>query len=209
MARFGFALLVVGACVALPAGARAEALPGRPAFSGDEREALLGGRTVGRPVRFERGEDGSYIGGVSYQLVRASPARVFAALSSVDTLPHALPRTTSARLIESSGRTATVELTQGKAPFLFTYSVKLEQALDGTLRFWLDPARPHDVRDVWGFVRVTPFGPDTSLLTLAVAVDMGGGIAHALFADRIERIILRAPGTIRQFVEPERLSFVR
>jgi len=200
------------ALVVLPGSAHAE----RPhagrgyGFTSTERDALLGGHTVGRPVRFERGSSGSYIGGVSYQVVRATPAQVIAALASVESLPRALPRTESATLVSRAGRSATVELTQGKSPFLVTYSVRLDQEPSGTgLRFWLDPSRPHDVRDVFGFIRVTPFGPDKSLVTLAVALDMGPGIARALFTDRIERIILRAPAKIREFVEPVRLTSVR
>jgi polyketide cyclase/dehydrase/lipid transport protein len=212
MARSGLALLVVSALFVLPAGARAEGPRGRPAahFTPGERGALLGGGTVARPVRFARGRDGSYIGGVSYQVVRAAPDRVIAALASVETLPLALPRTESARLLSSTGRTATVEITQGKAPFFVTYTVNVEQSENGrTLHFWLDPTRPHDVEDVWGYVRVTPFGRGTSLVTLAVALDLGPGIARALFSDRIERMILRAPARIREFVEPERLTSAR
>jgi len=212
MARSGLVLLVVSALVVLTGPAHAEsprrAAPGR--FTASERGALLRGGTVARPVRFTRGNDGSYIGGVSYQVVRATPARVLAALASVDTLPHALPRTESARLLASTGRTAKVEITQGKAPFLVTYTVNVAQAADGhALHFWLDPTRPHDVRDVWGYVRVRPFGRGTSLVTLAVALDLGPGIARALFSDRIERMILRAPARIREYVEPERLTSVR
>jgi ribosome-associated toxin RatA of RatAB toxin-antitoxin module len=210
MPRFGLAPLLVGACLALPAAAHAGAPPRAPRLTARERDALLSGRTVSRPLRFERGESGSYIGGVSYQLVRASPARVIGVLASVESLPHALPRTESARLIDSGGRTATVELTQGKAPFLVTYSVHLEQMPNGNaIRFWLEPRRPHDVRDVWGFVRVTPFGRGQSLVTMAVALDMGPGIARALFSDRIESMILRAPAKIREYVEPVRLTSVR
>jgi hypothetical protein len=194
----------------LPAGARAEPTRAGAHFTPSERGALLSGGTVARPVRFTRGSDGSYIGGVSYQVVRATPARVLGALASVDTLPHALPRTQRARLLASSGRSATVEITQGNAPFLVTYTVNVEQSADGqALHFWLDPTRPHDVRDVWGYVRVRPFGRGTSLVTLAVALDLGPGIARALFSDRIERMILRAPARIREYVEPERLSSAR
>jgi hypothetical protein len=46
-------------------------------------------------------------------------------------------------------------------------------------------------------------------VTLAVALDLGPGIARALFSDRIERMILRAPARIREFVEPERLTSAR
>jgi hypothetical protein len=212
MARSGLVLLVVSALFGLPAGARAESRRGAlPAhFTASERGALLGGRTVARPVRFARGNHGSYIGGVSYQVVRASPDAVIAALASVETLPRVLPRTESARLLTSSGRAATVEITQGQSPFLVTYTVNVEQAENGrALHFWLDPSRPHDVRDVWGYVRVRPFGRGRSLVTLAVALDLGPGIARALFSDRIERMILRAPARIREFVEPERLTSAR
>jgi hypothetical protein len=206
------AWLVAGVLAMLPGSARAERTRagGAHGFTASERDALLGGRTVGRSVRFERGDSGSYIGGVSYQVVRASPADVISALASVESLPRALPRTESAKLVSRRGPSATVELTQGKAPFLVTYSVRLEQAPSGTaLSFWLDPSRPHDVRDVFGYVRVTPFGPDQSLVTLAVALDIGPGIGRALFTDRIERIILRAPAKIREFVEPMQLTSVR
>jgi hypothetical protein len=206
------AWLVACALVALPSAAHAERTrPSRAhGFTASERDALAAGRTVSRPVRFERGENGSYIGGVSYQVVRATPSTVIAALASVESLPRALPRTESATLVSRSGRTATVELTQGKAPFLVTYSVHLEQAEAGNaLRFWLDASRPHDVRDVWGVVRVTPFGSGASLVTLAVALDMGPGIARAFFSDRIERMILRAPAKIREYVEPMRLTSAR
>ncbi|HEX5099311.1 MAG TPA: SRPBCC family protein [Polyangiaceae bacterium] len=206
------AWLVACALVVLPGAAHAERPRAAPArgFTASEREALVAGATVSRPVRFERGENGSYIGGVSYQVVRATPSAVMTALASIENLPRVLPRTQSATLVRSAGRTATVELTQGKAPFLVTYSVHLEQTEAGNaLRFWLDPSRPHDVRDVWGFVRVTPFGSGASLVTLAVSLDIGPGIARAFFTDRIERMILRAPAKIREYVEPTRLTSAR
>lgn len=173
---------------------------------GDQR-ALMGGGTVSRKVRFTRGGGGAYVGGVSYQVVKASPAEVLKALSDVRLLPHALPRTLSAALVSSQGRSARVELTQGKAPFLVTYTVHLEQAHEGdAIRFWLDPTRPHDVRDVWGYFRVTPFADGQSLVTVAVALDLGPGLARMLFEDGVERSILRAPAKIRAFVEPRALS---
>jgi ribosome-associated toxin RatA of RatAB toxin-antitoxin module len=206
------ALLLVAALVgAGPAWGEAPAVKGVPTrFDAAERQALLGGATVARPVRFERGPDGSYIGGVSYQLVHASPARVLAALADVEALPRALPRTERATLISREGRGARVELVQGKAPFLVTYTIRLEQSESGDgIRFWLDSSRPHDVKDVWGYFRVTPFGTDKTLVTLAVALDMGPGLGRLLLSDRVERIILRAPGKIREYVEPLRLTSTR
>jgi ribosome-associated toxin RatA of RatAB toxin-antitoxin module len=213
MARLTLALSLVGAMLAA-AGVNAQSLemvsraPAR--LSPADRLALLGGATVSRPVRFERGDAGSYIGGLSYQVVQASPARVLAALSDVESLPRALPRTQSATLVSRDHDGARVELVQGKAPFLVTYTVRLaHEPGSDAIRFWLDPGRPHDVRDVWGFFRVTPFGHDKSLVTLAVALDIGPGLARMLLADRVERMILRAPAKIREYVEPARLTSAR
>ncbi len=208
MARIGLLALFFGALLVAPVPAAA-APPARrvvKALDAGERQALLGGATVSRPVRFERG-DGSYIGGVAYQVVNATPAKVLSALSDAEALTRALPRTERATLVSRDGRRARIELVQGKAPFLATYTVELEQAASGDrIRFWLDPTRPHDVKDVWGYFRVKPFGKDKTLVTLAVALDMGPGLARLLLSDRVERLILRAPGKIREYVEPLRLT---
>ncbi len=212
MAGRGLAALVA-VCVLSVAGVAGakEARPFTPGSVGDlsyaDQRSLLAGQMVSRPVRFTRPHGGRYVGGVSYQIVRATPARVIAALSDVRSLPHALPRTLSAALLSRGERSARVELTQGKSPFLVTYTVNLEQAEEGDLiRFWLDHSRPHDVRDVWGYFRVTAFSHGKSLVTVAVALDIGPGIARLLFEDRVERIILRAPDKIRSFVEPRAVA---
>jgi hypothetical protein len=176
-------------------------------LSDADQRTLVAGRTVSRKVRFKRGRHGAYVGGVSYQVVKASPAEVLKALSDVKALPHALPRTLSADLVSRAGRSARVDLTQGTAPFVAKYTVHLEQAHEGdAIKFWLDRSRPHDVRDVWGYFRVTDFGQGRSLVTVAVALDIGPGLARMLFEDGVERIILRAPDKIRAFVEPRAVS---
>jgi hypothetical protein len=188
------------------AEAPAMALPAPSALTPVEKESLLGGATISRPVHLESADEGSYIGGISYQVVHASPARVLAALADVDALPRALPRTERATLVGRDGKSLLIELVQGKAPFLATYTVRVEPAATGDfIGFRLDPTRPHDVRDVFGYFRVTPFGRDRSLVTLAVALDLGPGLARMLLSDRVERIILRAPAKIREYVEPARL----
>jgi len=177
--------------------------PQRNALSSSERRALLNGQTVSRPLAFERA-GGRYIGGVSYQVLRASPEEVLATLQSVEQLPHALPRTKNARLVAAKGRTAHVELTQGNAFVEATYTVRLVRDRGSDeLRFWLDHSRPHDIDDVWGFFRVEHFGRGQSLVTVAVALDLGPGIARMLFEGKVQRLILQTPRHIRDFVEPK------
>lgn len=213
MQRSVIASLAVGMLLGMPGEALADVAraPGQrgQALTGAERSALVAGRTVGRPLRFARG-DGSYVGGVAYQVVRATPGEVLRVLADVAAWPAALPRTERAELVSSDGRSARIELVQGKSPFVVKYTLHLEQNVKGDgIRFWLDPTRPHDVKDVWGYFRVQAFGNEFTLVTMAVALDLGPGLPRMLFEDRVERAILRAPAKIRAFVEPRALATAR
>jgi hypothetical protein len=222
----GAAIFVAGLALGLPANAhterglrpapaRARALrapppaTGMPALSAEEREALLAGGSVERPLTLQRTE-ARYIGGIAYQLVRASPEEVLAALQSAESLPQALPRTKRARLLTSEGRHARVELVQGTSVADATYTVHLvRDPVADELRFWLDPARPHDIADVWGYFRVRRFDRERSLITVAVALDVGPGLVRLFFEDKIQRLILATPRHIKDFVEPKRFAQAR
>jgi len=189
------------ACLLVLVSAPAKATPA-PAFSPAEREALLGGDIVPRPMHFDT-EAGSYVGGLSYSIVHAPAATVLVALSNVETLPQALPRTKSARLIDVRGAEARVELVQGTGALEASYTVRIERVPGRSeLRFRLDPTRPHDIDDVFGFFRVEPFGEGKSLVTVAAALNLGSGVASLFFSDAIERTVLSAPRQIRDYVEP-------
>lgn len=166
---------------------------------------LLRGETVSRPMTIER-NGGRYVGGVSYQLVRASSDQVLAAFGSPRELPSLLPRTKSARLVGVDSQGALIELCQGNALVDATYSVRLRRKRTGELQFRLDPNRPHGIRDVWGYLRARPFGKHYSLVTVAVALDVGPGMFRALFEDRIQRVILATPRQIRDYLEPRVLA---
>jgi carbon monoxide dehydrogenase subunit G len=171
-----------------------------------ERRALLRGDVVTRPMRFRRG-GGSFVGGLSYAVVKATPDEVLQALSNAETLPEALPRTVSARLIEERGDVRSIELVQGRGAFTARYTIQLRSGEEnGTLRFSLDRSRPHDISDVWGFFRARSLGGGRTLVTVAAAIDLGPGISRFFFEDRLERTILGAPHHIRQFVEPRALA---
>lgn len=174
-----------------------------------ERDQLVAGDVVARPLTLERGR-GHYVGGVSYQLVHARPDDVVAALASVDTLPQVLPHTKSARLIEVKGHRARVELVQGNTLVEARYTLELERVPGSDeLKFWLDRSRPHDIDDVYGYFRVRRFDRDRSLVTVAVALDVGPGLVRMLFEDRIQRVILATPAHIKQFIEPRAFADAR
>jgi len=116
-----------------------------------------------------------------------------------------LPHTKSARLIDVRGSLARVELDHGGT----TYTVSIERSPGRSeLRFWLDPSRPHDISDVFGFFRVEPFGEDKSLVTVAAALDLGSGLTKLFFSDAVERTVLSTPGQIRNYVEPRAVALL-
>ncbi|HEY4104396.1 MAG TPA: hypothetical protein VGM44_10910 [Polyangiaceae bacterium] len=190
-------------CSIVFASASAVAAAGdAPKLSRAEREALLAGDVVSRPMHFEN-ERGSYVGGLSYSIVNAPAANVLVALSNVETLPQALPRTKAAHLIDVEGNVARIELVQGQGALEASYTVRLERVPGRSeLHFQLDPTRPHDIEDVFGFFRVEPFGEGKSVVTVAAAIDLGPGIASLFFSNAIERVVLGAPRQIRDYVEP-------
>jgi len=175
-------------------------------LSESERRALMGGQTVERPMRFEQG-GGTYVGGVAYQVVPAPPHRVMAALLTVPDLPRLLPRTKRARLVGARDNAAQVELVQGNSLVEATYTLRLvPEPSQGMVRFWLDRSRAHDISDVWGYFRVQPHADGHTLLTVAVALDVGDGLVRMLFEDHIQRIILSAPRQIRDYLQPRVLA---
>jgi hypothetical protein len=196
------AFSLAGPARAAPTAARTDSL------TAQELEALSAGVMVSRPLRFEN-ELGRYVGGVSYQVVDARPELVLAALSDVSNWPEALPRTKSARLVESRDGLPRVELVQGGALVDARYTVVLDRADNETIRFWLDSSAPHDIHDVWGYFRVRALPGGRSLITVGAALDLGDGIARMLFEDKIAGMMLRAPKQIRAFVEPRALALSR
>ena len=197
---------LVALALLLTRAAQAAPPSGEAPLTKVERGALSAGHMVSRPMRFDT-EQGRYVGGVSYQIVEARPEGVLAALSDVTNWPEALPRTKSARLLGSADGLSRVELVQGSSLVDARYTVVLDREKDGeTIRFWMDPAQPHDIRDVWGFFRVQALPQGRALITVAAALDLGDGLARLLFEDRIASMMLHAPRKIRAFVEPRALA---
>jgi hypothetical protein len=169
-------------------------------FSASERKALTAGDTVTHPMAFARG-DGRYVGGVAYQIVRATPDQVLRAMTTPGELPDLLPSTREARLVSTGASDSSIELVSGTALVNARYTVRFRRVAKTQLKFWLDPSRPHGIRDVWGFVSARPIGPKRSLLAVGVALDVGSALVRLLFEDDIQETILTTPRQVRDVLE--------
>lgn len=166
----------------------------------EERRLLDSGQAVHRE-RYLTPGDGRYLGTVSFELVKARPSTILAAFSRPEALPELLPKTKRAVLVDARGPVQRVELVQGNSWIDAGYTVVLERESDKQVRFWLDRSLPHDIDDAWGYFHVEPFDPERTLVTVAVAVDIGSGLVRALFANIIQRYIDSTPGLIKRYAE--------
>lgn len=189
-----FTLLAVVA-VALPIGsANADTL------APSEQARLERGETVIRTQTIDRG-DQHYVGGVTYTVLNVSSAEISALLDDVSAYRHVLPTTKRARKVAVDGGDTLVELVQGNALYEATYTIRVRRSAR-ELRFWLEPTRPHEIDDAWGFFRIEPFmtanGEERVLLTYGVLVDVGPGIVRELFEERVRAAMLSVPQLVQR-----------
>jgi hypothetical protein len=139
---------------------------------------LRNGQLVSHPMSFTHG-DGKYIGAVTHVRALARPGLVLDRIYDIGSLPNWLPFNHRAEIVAGSGDDLVVEILQGVEPFLATFSVRVTRR-DPVIRWELDPDRPHDIEDMWGFFTARPFGPGRSLLTTGIAFDLGSGVLRML-----------------------------
>ncbi|CAN5925388.1 hypothetical protein BH11MYX4_BH11MYX4_66540 [soil metagenome] len=196
------AVLGVLALVAFAPPARADAL------SEQESIRLARGETVIREHTWEPGRSARFVGGVTYTIVDAAPAEIAAMFDDVEAYRRVLPRTKRARFvgIEPNGDRL-VEIVTGTALVEAEYTLRVRQDTQGgtrLVRFWIEPNRPHEIDDAWGFFRTQPFagpaGEQRVLLTYAILVDLGPGIVRELFEERVRTALLSVPQLVRRYV---------
>jgi len=177
-------------------------------LSGDESARLSRGETIVREQTWEPG-DRRYVGGVTYTVIDGDAAEVYAVLDDVSAYRRVLPRTKKARVVATDGDDRLVEIVQGTSLVEATYTIRVRRepisAKGGhEVRFWLDPSRPHEIDDAWGFFRLEPFltpaGEPRVLLTYGVLVDVGPGIVRELFEEKVRAAMLSVPQLVRRYV---------
>jgi ribosome-associated toxin RatA of RatAB toxin-antitoxin module len=169
-------------------------------LSTQERAELRAGKLVVRPeLRSIRGTP--MFGGMAWQLVRAPADEVYRALIDVPAYIHYLPAAEEVRLL--SAQPPQTLFVQHRLGFVrANYCVRtLRDAARRSLRFRLDRTRPSAIRDAWGELRVTPYGADQSVVSMAILADLGGGLVAGLIRENVHTWMLRVPELIKRHVE--------
>jgi hypothetical protein len=201
--RRSLILAASGAAVSAAVGAPRRALAGP--LSAEEVTRLDAGEVVRVHLDVDL-STGPYFGGVSYAVLQAPVARVAAVIHDPESYTSILPLTLEARVLSESGLDRKVFLRQGGRRGSAAYVLLVRRESQGLFRFWLDGSYPHDIADLWGYFRVTPWRaiPGASLLTYAALLHLDFGIVRLLFSETIRRYALGTPGVVREYVDKHR-----
>lgn len=197
----GSAVLLLAAAWHVPADSASALASDSRAFSSQEEQRLREGQLVVRPTEVVRG-NARLIGGLSWQLVQASPERVWRALSDVHTYPRFLPAVEEAKFIEHSGREQRLFIRHRMGFITASYFVlAAPDGAKGRMRFRLDRSRPSSIQEAFGEIRVTAFSQSKSVVSLAILADVGDGLLAGLVRSNIHEWMLRMPEELKKFVE--------
>lgn len=180
-----------------------EARAGR--LTAEEEKRLAQGEVVKRTFDIDLPQ-GDFIGGLGYVIISAPPSEVLAALLEPSSYMHIFALTQEARLEARDGDDFIIYLRQGGKKISGEYSVRARKETQSLVRFWLDPSRPHDVGDLWGFFRLDPAPGGKTLLAYGALLHLEFGVMKLLFQEKIRTYALETPARLRAFIENKHLS---
>jgi len=189
----------------LPLGALLCALTLAPHTRADtltptEHERLYRGEVVKRTFDVDLPQ-GDFIGGLGYVIIAAKPSDVMAVLLDPASYRHIFPLTREARLVARVGDDFFLTFIQGGRNVSGEYTVRARRETPSMVRFWMDPTRPHDIGDCWGFFRVDPAPGGKTLLTYGALLHLEFGVIKLLFQEKIRSYALETPSLLRRYVE--------
>jgi hypothetical protein len=153
---------------------------------------------VSRPQEVQRGSR-RYVGGVSYKIIDAAPEDLASLLDDVGQWGRFLPKTRDARRDGAIGEDPLVRITHGSALVQVAYTLRVHRE-GNVVRFWMASGRPHDIEDVWGYIRAEPLGDGRTLMSYGILIDMGDGILRDMFEGRVQELALEVPDHVRDVV---------
>lgn len=184
-----------------PQGSAAALTSDSRVFTAEEEQSLRAGQLVVRPTEVLRG-DARLMGGLAWQVVSATPQRVWRVMTDVRAYPRFLPAVEEARFIENSGLSRRLFIRHRMGFVGVSYFVlATNDAASGRVRFKLDRSRPSGLRDAFGELRVSPYPDGRSVVSLAVLADVGEGLIAGLVRKNVHEWMLRVPAQLKKFVE--------
>lgn len=197
------------ACASLVVAASAVVRQAHAEATADTRwDALLAGEVVKEPQRIDHGSR-RFVGGVSYALAAAGASDVAALVDDVKSYASFLPLTRKARLVGENDGDRFVEFLSGNDLVSAKYTLRFRRTEPHTLRFWLEPSRPHDVPDAWGYLRWQPVATSAGpriLMTCGILAELPDDLTRQLFEERVQNALLAVLPRALGALEDHRLA---
>lgn len=170
-------------------------------FSDLERNQLRAGELVRREVTRREGRY-SYVGGSSWQLVRAPLTEVWDLVTDPASYPRVIPSLAEAEVVVDGEDERVIRMEHRYSLVSAEYHARVRiDREQHRIRFDLDRSRPHDLHAGRGFLELTPYRGDTILAWGALA-DLGNGMMQQLFGPVLLEWMLRVPRCVRDEIEP-------
>jgi ribosome-associated toxin RatA of RatAB toxin-antitoxin module len=135
-------------------------------------------------------------------VVDAPPELIWRAMLDTDAYHHFVPATETSRLVDEGENQRTIEIVHEHGPVRARYFLRVTfDSRTRSAQFRVDSTRPRDIREGWGFFVVRPFGGARSLVTFAVMVDVGSGLATGLVRPRVHHWMMQMPAELKRYVE--------
>jgi len=139
------------------------------------------------------------VGGVTYTILDAGVDDLASLLDDFRSWRRFLPKTRDAQRVGALGEDPLVEITHGSPLVKVAYTLRVHRS-GNLVRFWMDPSRPHDIEDAWGFFRAEPLPNGRTLMTYGILIDMGSGLLRDMFEGRVRELALEVPDHVRDVV---------
>lgn len=198
MRRLGPLLVVALTCAAPPPAAAQ--MGGSPHFSRLEKLQLRRGKLVTRPTEEQRGPM-RLVGGMSWQVVDVPVEVVEKVLDDLSAYKHLLPGVSKLRQIH--GNTfKTLHICHAKGAVEGCYYANVRFANGGhDVFFQLDQTHRNDIEAGWGFLRITKYGKDHTLVAWGVMADVGKGILAGFMRPKVREWMLKVPSVMKKYLE--------
>jgi hypothetical protein len=169
-------------------------------LSPEERARLAQGDLIRRPIDVDLPE-GPYFGGIAYAVIDAPEAEVMSVLLDTSAYSAIFPLTLEAREVGRKGDNRLVFFRHGGRFGSASYTAIVRRQSPSVIRFWLDPAFPHEIEDCWGYFRVTALSDKRTLLTYAALLRLEFGVVRMLFLEKIRTYAMNTPLLVRRYFE--------
>ncbi len=162
-----------------------------PYFTRNEQKRLLKGGDVRRHLKGESTRQ-KWLGGLAYQAIEGTPLELLASLKQEALLCKMIVYCTSARILSYEGGQARLRVKQSKGPIELEFTLFLRwNPAEKQAFFWLDTRERHDVKDMWGYFRLSQFTRGRSLVSFGVAIELP--FAVRIFEKQVQSAALAMP----------------